>query len=295
MPKNKADQHSEHTIKELEKEIELLGKLLLELKAEGNGVAPCPDGQTHNCGLVAIARLVEGLTVQEWKRIAKHPSIERWLAFPVDSAAYPFLYELQDRLDQLVFQSEHDPLSGLYNRRAFDRLFELELNRCIREHRHLSLALIDLDNFKAVNDTYGHPCGDIVLKQMAHVIATKKRTYDIASRIGGEEFALVLPAVGPLKAKTVIEERLLKTFRRTPQKCAGQDDFFVTFSAGIASTRGAQGCTPDALFALADDALYQAKKQGKDRIVSLRVKEECELTNAMVRSDEKQFLFSGEI
>ncbi len=75
----------------------------------------------------------------------------------------------------------------------------------------------------------------------------------------------------------------------------GYDDFYVTFSVGIASTRGAQGCTPDALFRLADEALYQAKEQGKNRIVSLRVKEDCELTNAMVRSDEKQFLFSGEI
>ncbi len=295
MPKNTADQYSETTIKQLEKELELLGKLLLERKSEGNGIDPCPDTHGHNCGLVAIARLVEGLTVQDWQRIAKHPSIERWLAFPVDSETYPFLNELQDRLDQLVFQSEHDPLSGLYNRRAFDRHFELELNRCIREHRHLSLALIDLDDFKAVNDTYGHPCGDVVLKEMAHVITAKKRTYDIASRIGGEEFALVLPAVGPLKAKTLIEERLLKTFRKTPQKCAGQDDFFVTFSAGIASTRGTQGCTPDALFSLADEALYQAKNMGKNRVISLRIKEECELTNAMVRSDEKQFLFSGEI
>ena len=295
MPKNTANQNSEIETKGLEKEIELIGKLLLEYKADGNGFSLNAPGQETPPGLVAIARLVQGLSVQDWQSIARHPSIERWIAFPVEGTVYPFLQELQDRLDQLVFQSEHDPLCGLYNRRAFERLFELELNRCIREHRHLSLALIDLDDFKNVNDTYGHPCGDVVLKKLAQVITTKKRTYDIASRIGGEEFALVLPAVGPLKAKTVIEERLLTTFRKTPQQCVGYDDFYVTFSVGIASTRGAQGCTPDALFRLADEALYQAKEQGKNRIVSLRVKEDCELTNAMVRSDEKQFLFSGEI
>lgn len=294
MPKNTANQHLELKTEELEKEIELIGRLLLEYKTERNGLAADAFAKDANTGLVAIARLVEGLSLQEWQRIAKHSSIERWIAFPVHDAAYPFLQELQDRLDQLVFQSDHDPLCGLYNRRAFERQFHLELDRCVREHRHLSLALIDLDDFKAINDTFGHPCGDIVLKNLAQVITAKKRTYDIAARIGGEEFALVLPTVGPLKAKTVLE-RLLELFRKTPQQCTGHEDFQVNFSAGIASTRGSQGCTPDVLFHLADNALYQAKKQGKNQVVSLRVQEECELTNAMVRSDEKQFLFSGEI
>ncbi len=107
-----------------------------------------PPARKHLPDWWPLPRLVQGLSVQDWQSIARHPSIERWIAFPVEGTVYPFLQELQDRLDQLVFQSEHDPLCGLYNRRAFERLFELELNRCIREHRHLSLALIDLDDSK---------------------------------------------------------------------------------------------------------------------------------------------------
>lgn len=244
--------------------------------------------------LVAVIRICRDLPLEEWRKLADSPEFEQWLALPMNGESYPHLLHLQERLENLSFQSEHDPLTELHNRRAFERILKLELQRATRQGNYLSLAVLDLDNFKKVNDTYGHPCGDEVLVSLAEILVKNKRTYDLAARLGGEEFALILPGAGPSKAKDMVN-RLLGVFNATPINCTGFDTpLYCSFSAGVATTRSRVPIKPSELMTLADKALYKAKELGKNRVVGQRAPSELELPKAtMVRSEEKQFLFTG--
>ena len=158
----------------------------------------------------------------------------------------------------------------------------------------MSLALIDLDDFKAVNDTHGHPCGDRVLQAIGALLLSGKRAYDTAARVGGEEFALILPGLSLTRAGAAIT-RILESTRELPIFCDGVDTpIRLTFSAGLACTKGKRPITADALYAQADKALYEAKTTGKNRLVSAPI---ADLTVApeesLVRADEKRFLFTG--
>jgi diguanylate cyclase (GGDEF)-like protein len=289
--KKKAEKPAPTLQESLSRELEVLSRLIRDFSCREQTFSQKVD---KPCGerVVALARLCSDLPVEEWEQITRSPDFQQWIAFPINAEAYPFLVRLQERLDSLAYQSDHDPMTGVFNRRAFERYLELELQRAQRESGRLSLALLDVDNFKQVNDKYGHPCGDDVLNELARSLVKNKRTYDIAARLGGEEFALLLPGVGPQKAIATLE-RLLKVFRAQTFTCQGKT-FGVTFSAGVASTNGSPGTKTTELIALADKALYQAKSAGKNRVVALQTTTEIEvLRSAMVHADEKKFLFSG--
>lgn len=275
---------------ELAREIETLSRMLRDYSCRTCST----ELQDAEERLVAVIRLCRDLPLDEWRKLTGNPEFEQWLALPVRGEAYPHLLHLQERLENLSFQSEHDPLTELHNRRAFERILKLELQRSTRQGHYLSLAVIDLDNFKKVNDTYGHPCGDEVLVSLAEVLIKNKRTYDLAARLGGEEFALILPGAGPSKAKEMVN-RVLGVFNKAPISCTGFDmPLYCTFSAGVATTRSKTPIKPAELMSLADKALYQAKEQGKNTVVGQRAPRELELPKAtMVRSEEKQFLFTG--
>jgi len=162
---------------------------------------------------------------------------------------------LEAEVQRLV---DRDPLTGLANRRGLDQALRQEVARAARTGGELTVAVVDLDRFKAVNDTDGHQVGDAVLRSVADALRNGVREYDVAARLGGDEFVLVLPGCGPDEALAVAE-RL-----RRGIGVATAATHTVTASAGVA-VFAVHGTEPDELVAAADAALYAAKRAGRDR------------------------------
>lgn len=158
---------------------------------------------------------------------------------------------------------KYDGLTGLYNHTTTSELLELEVERARRNKAQLAFAMIDLDNFKKVNDTYGHPTGDSVLKSMSRLLKKRLRKTDTIGRYGGEEFAIILLDVVPERALNIMDE-IRSNFAQVIHH-AGNVEFRVTFSSGIATFPH----FPDVptLTETADKALYDAKKSGRNRVV----------------------------
>jgi diguanylate cyclase (GGDEF)-like protein len=154
-----------------------------------------------------------------------------------------------------------DALTGLMNRRGFQELIETELERARRSGQPLSLIIGDLDYFKALNDRFGHGAGDRALEQLALILDTAKRRIDTAARIGGEEFAVVLPD-SDHHAAYILAERMRREVRETFM----YQPYELTISLGVA-TFPLHGSSVEALVAQADEALYAAKALGRDRTV----------------------------
>lgn len=170
------------------------------------------------------------------------------------------------RLDHIA---RRDALTGVYNRRHFDEAFSERFAYAVTEGHELSLAYLDLDHFKAINDGYGHPVGDEILARIATHIQGQIRREDLLARYGGEEFVLLLPAIGPAAAQTILD-RICKAVENLAHPLADGEELKVTLSAGIASYPGRPQRyeTPGMLMQAADDALYRAKREGRNRAVS---------------------------
>ena len=164
---------------------------------------------------------------------------------------------------ELRVQADTDGLTGLLNRRAFLAAFERAFELAIRHSRPLSLLTLDADHFKQVNDTHGHPVGDAVLVELARVATSCLRTSDRLGRIGGEEFAVLLPETDEAGAVR-FAERLLDAVRAISLDIGGGQHLGVTVSIGIVSMTDAAPC-PDDLLRAADQALYAAKAGGRNR------------------------------
>jgi diguanylate cyclase (GGDEF)-like protein len=154
-----------------------------------------------------------------------------------------------------------DELTGLLNRRGFHELFETELERARRSGQPLSLIVGDLDHFKALNDRFGHAAGDRALEQLSLILRTAKRRIDTAARIGGEEFAVILPD-SDHHAAFILAERMRREVRETFL----YEPYELTISLGVA-TFPMHGTDTEGLVAQADEALYAAKALGRDRSV----------------------------
>jgi diguanylate cyclase (GGDEF)-like protein len=173
--------------------------------------------------------------------------------------------EIESLQGDLVRAARYDSLTGLYNRGTFLEEFEREVSRCVRGAPAFSLALFDLDRFKRLNDEFGHPFGDRVLKAFADVLRAGIRKHDTMGRYGGEEFALLMPNTGKDTAVRVAE----RLRRDLEARGVTVDDkrIDVTVSGGV-SAFGEEGEDWDALLSAADRALYEAKNAGRNRIVS---------------------------
>ena len=158
-----------------------------------------------------------------------------------------------------------DALTGLYNRRHFEDNLEREFLRAVRYDNHLSFAIIDIDYFKQVNDTYGHSAGDYVLKEVAYLISQTFRKTDMVFRYGGEEFAVIITET-PLSKAVVPLERLRKTIEENNFIYKGKK-IDITISIG-ASEVNDQTNTVHQLFEFADSALYKAKESGRNKVVT---------------------------
>jgi len=196
-------------------------------------------------------------TLNVWREGLK-PSFEREEAQLIRRFATlaAMAYDNARRAEQLSQLALTDDLTGLPNRRHFQEHLSAELARVGREGAPVSLLLLDVDDFKSVNDTLGHPAGDLVLMELAGVLRDGVRIADVACRTGGEEFAVILPGTDEREAARCAK-RLLDRVRS-----AGD----IRISAGVA-TSPSDGRTVEALFQVADDRLLAAKAAGKDRLV----------------------------
>lgn len=164
----------------------------------------------------------------------------------------------------LEHQTHIDPLTGLFNRRAFEKKLDEEFERAKRYRHHLSLLILDIDNFKLINDTYGHHGGDAALVKISETLREKTRQSDFPSRYGGEEFVLVLPETDQDSALQVAA-KILEAIRSSTFGSPNQL-FRLTVSIGLTSTSSRSYTEWPQMLKDADQALYVAKNSGKDRI-----------------------------
>lgn len=159
-----------------------------------------------------------------------------------------------------------DPLTGLLNRRELLRRLREELDRSRRYERPCALLLLDIDRFKSVNDTWGHPAGDAVLRALAGTVLDSVRASDHVGRYGGEEFAVLLPETGAEGALT-LAERVRAAIAATPIAVSSERSIAVTASIGVALRPG-DAADVESLVACADRALYRAKQNGRNAVVA---------------------------
>lgn len=162
--------------------------------------------------------------------------------------------------------ANNDPLTGVYNRRKFFEVAAPELDRCRREEAPLCALLLDVDNFKAINDEFGHAAGDRALEQLADICQDSTRRYDTIARYGGEEFAILLPSTDLEHARHAVAERLRENIEQT-DILIGEKALNLTVSVGLAQLRDDDE-TPHHLLERADDAMYLAKRRGKNRVAA---------------------------
>jgi len=177
------------------------------------------------------------------------------------------ILDLQNKLisarEELRFRATHDELTGLSNRRVVLEAIDREYARRRREGGDLGVVLIDLDHFKNVNDTYGHLAGDAVLKEAARRMTASVRPYDTVGRYGGEEFLVVAPSCNSSGA-VKLAERIRESIQELPMPSVA-GPVSITASCGVAVSTTAKPLDPQELLRSADEALYRAKENGRNR------------------------------
>lgn len=210
------------------------------------------------CGKEQLGLLLLSTTME------KH--LGRDQAVALDSAMRAFAVSVKNALRFQLMQmyADYDALTKVHSRRHFETFIDREIQRFSRHGQTFSLALLDIDHFKAVNDTYGHHVGDIVLRESGKIIAECIRTIDYCARYGGEEFAIILPHTEQKKA-IHIAERIRTTIEK--HLFTANDDIAlnVTVSLGIATMKSGMDKNKQALLCEADSALYKAKQSGRNQ------------------------------
>jgi len=158
----------------------------------------------------------------------------------------------------------YDTLTRLYNRSHLNQVLEAEFKKSFIEKQPLSVVMVDIDHFKAINDRYGHDEGDKVLIHVASLLMASLRKHDIVARFGGEEFVVVLPKA-IMKDAVVIAERIRRSVEATPLD-VGKEKVHVTVSLGIAAIPAVWPESKEELIKFADIALYEAKGKGRNRV-----------------------------
>jgi diguanylate cyclase len=177
------------------------------------------------------------------------------------------LESLRSDLAQAQREVNTDGLTGIANRKCFDYRLRAAIDESLLTQRPLSLLLADIDHFKSFNDTFGHPVGDKVLKLVAQVLAKSVKGRDLPARYGGEEFGIILPQTDIVGATSLAEQlRATVAGNRIRLKPSGQNLGGITMSIGCAQYR--PGETPSSLVERTDEALYRAKREGRNRVVA---------------------------
>ena len=210
------------------------------------------------------------LCILDWRpRRLRRAQVEALQALSRQAVAHLELRLLGDlRAQQMALEETNrhlqalaatDWLTGLHNHRAFQEVLGRQFAQSVRSRQPLSLVMLDVDEFKRYNDDFGHPAGDIVLRQIAATLRLGVREGDLVARYGGEEFAIVLPGADRAQAVT-LAERLREEIASAPWPLRA-----LTASLGVA-TCPPEGTSPDCLIQKADDALYRAKQHGRNQV-----------------------------
>ncbi|MCE9500465.1 MAG: GGDEF domain-containing protein, partial [Leptospira sp.] len=229
--------------------------------------------------VLANLELEEPIAQDYWKKILYNADqmsecIKRPVGFRVALLDYlvnenkllkhPKIIEL-NIYEDIVRNTVIDELTGIYNRRYFNQVLTRELNRGKRYARVTSLFLFDIDDFKEYNDTFGHQEGDKVLKFVGETLKFSFRSEDIVCRVGGEEFAVILPEIDT-KSCSLAAKRFTDELSKNSKEAIAKP---VTISGGIANFPQ-HGNSIDEIFACADTALYEAKRSGKNRVLECK-------------------------
>lgn len=218
-----------------------------------------PEHTPKLAGLLGVAFVPHGeLTPQEESVVRSILSV---MVMVVGSSKM-----LSRTMAELEYYALHDPLTGLYNRRHFNEVLNYEIGRSTRHQHEFALVLLDLDNFKDVNDTYGHQTGDQALRAIADILQSRTRTGDLAARIGGDEFMVLLTETGKIGA-LAFAGKLGASLRQHVFHAENGKSFHMTGSIGI-SVFPADARTGTDMVAGADMAMYQVKELGKDSAVT---------------------------
>jgi diguanylate cyclase (GGDEF)-like protein len=181
--------------------------------------------------------------------------------------------DLADKLSsanrELEAKAYKDSLTGLYNHRFFHEMIDKEISSAKRHSKVFSLITFDLDGFKPINDTLGHKFGDNVLKEISNIVNKTLREEDLAFRIGGDEFAILLPETG-LEGGVIIAQRLRKAVEKEGDKFKQSSQHAFTISVGVGVYRAAdKDDTKEHLMHEVDKALYRSKEEGKNRVTAV--------------------------
>ena len=229
-----------------------------------------------NTGYLCVPLTVQGETLGVFCLVgapakrSTHQVSQLQLAVTVSEAVKLSLSNLRLR-EKLRAEAIHDPLTGLFNRRYLEETLARELHRARRRNSTLCVAMLDLDNFKRFNDTFGHDAGDSLLRELGRLVRGKVRKSDIPCRYGGEEFVLVLPDSSLADAEHRVEQ--LRVLIKELQIPHGEQLLgALTVSAGVAQA-DEHSSNPNEILRAADQALYAAKNAGRDRVVVYQAKE----------------------
>jgi two-component system, cell cycle response regulator len=176
-----------------------------------------------------------------------------------------YALELRESVNNTLALAVTDELTGLYNRRYFDRHLNVMLGKAQEQARDMALMILDIDHFKAVNDSHGHDVGDVVLKEFAARMKRNIRGVDLACRLGGEEFVVLMPDTDTVQAEAVAE-RVRQAISDKPFDVGLPRGLMVTVSVGVSLNESAAD-TPESMIKRADVALYRAKREGRNRVI----------------------------
>ncbi|MFZ0804914.1 MAG: diguanylate cyclase [Candidatus Sulfotelmatobacter sp.] len=237
---------------------------------QGDTSAPCGHAASVTHSYLCVPILAQGQTIGilHVQATDEAPHLQdAEVSFKATFAGQLGLSIANIRLrDALRSQSIRDVLTGLYNRRYLEESLEREIRRAVRAAQPLGILMLDLDHFKRCNDTYGHDAGDTILRETAGLLTRSIRAEDVVCRYGGEEFVIILPTAD-LNAACMRGERIRSKLRQLAVAHNGQSLGMITVSVGVAALPE-HGTSTHELLAAADAALYQAKREGRDRVVA---------------------------
>ena len=248
---------------------ELLGGVMAPVLANSNleaYVKLFPRGQKYKIESIAVSpisldgKVVGSLNLADISKLRFQPGLDTVFLDHISAKVSLCLSNVAAH-EKLKFLAYHDPLTGLLNRRVMEDVLKREFTRAVRYKKSLTVVFIDLDDFKKINDTYGHDCGDDLLKHVAKLLKEMCRETDVVARFAGDEFVIILPETSSENAELLLS-RLVKDLSKYPLK-KRKAIIPVSISFGAASTKDASIKSHKQLLKKADQKLYLAKKEKK--------------------------------